>query len=60
MTTQELFETGALDDKYAEYIMEHCMGERMICNGDMLIEAMEDGYLSEDFIDSVEKHHESN
>ena len=34
---------------YAEYIMEHAPGDRVIANGDMLIEAMESGYLLEDF-----------
>ncbi len=46
--------------EYAEYIMEHCRGDRVIANGDMLTEAMEDGYLFAefifaDFIDSLEK-----
>lgn len=38
--------------EYAEYIMEHCSGDRVICNGDTLLRAMEDGYLFEDFLDS--------
>ncbi len=38
-----------LQDKHMEYIMENCHGERVICNGDMLIEACEDGYLYEAF-----------
>lgn len=40
-----------LQDKYAEYIMENCHGERIIGNGDMLIDAMESGYLYEEFRD---------
>lgn len=40
------------DDDYAEYIMANCHGERPIGNGNMLISAMEDGYLFEDFKDS--------
>jgi hypothetical protein len=54
MTYEEfdsLYETFALDDEHMEYIMENCHGERMICNGDMLIEAFEEGYLYEDFRD---------
>ena len=51
-TTEQKFENGELDDEYAEYIMNNCHGERMICNGDMLICAMEDGYLSEAFLES--------
>lgn len=40
-----------LQDLHMEYIMENCHGDRLICNGDMLIEALEDGYLYEDFRD---------
>lgn len=42
-----------MDDAYAEYVMEHCHGDRLICNGDTLINAMEDGYLYDDFMDSI-------
>ena len=28
--------------EYAEYIMEHSAGDRLICNGDTLLEAQED------------------
>jgi len=38
-----------LFDQYAEYIMEHCAGERSIGNGDALLRAQEQGYLLEDF-----------
>jgi hypothetical protein len=38
---------------YSEYIMEHCAGDRSIGNGDMLINAMEDNYLWEDYLDSL-------
>ncbi len=47
------FENGDLDEQYAEYIMEHAGGDRIICNGDTLTCAMEDLYLAEDFIDSL-------
>jgi hypothetical protein len=40
-----------LQDLHMQYIMENCHGDRMIGNGDMLIEALEDGYLYEDFRD---------
>jgi hypothetical protein len=39
--------------EYAEYIMEHAAGDRIICNGDTLVIAMEDGYLFDDFLDSI-------
>jgi hypothetical protein len=38
-------------DAYMQYIMENCHGERVICNGDTLIEAAEDFFLYEDFRD---------
>lgn len=47
------FDNGDLDEQYADYIMENCAGDRVICNGDTLIDAMEDLYLAEDFIDSL-------
>jgi hypothetical protein len=40
-------------EQYAEYIMNNCRGERMICNGDMLTIAQEEGYLFDDFLDSL-------
>jgi len=40
------------DGEYGEYIMEHCHGERIICNGDTLLNAMESDYLWDDFLDS--------
>jgi hypothetical protein len=39
--------------EYAEYIMDNCHGERVICNGDTLIQAQEDYYLWEEFLESV-------
>jgi hypothetical protein len=33
--------------------MEHGAGDRLICNGDTLLEAQEDGYLWESFLDSM-------
>lgn len=39
---------------YAEYIMEHAGGDRVICNGDTLTVAMEAGYLFDDFLESLE------
>jgi len=47
------FDNGMYDTEYQEYIMKHSAGDRIICNGDMLIEACEDGYLFEEFIDSI-------
>lgn len=43
----------AYSDQYAEYIMEYSKGDRVICNGDMLLDAMEDGYLWDDFLISL-------
>lgn len=51
---EAMFENGVLDSKYADYIMENGNpSERMICNGDTLLSAMEAGYLRVAFIDSL-------
>jgi hypothetical protein len=38
--------------EYAEFIMANCHGERIICNGDTLIQAQEEFYLWEEFLES--------
>ena len=40
-------------DAYAEYIMEFSKGDRSICNGNTLLEAMEEGYLFDEFLKSL-------
>lgn len=50
---EEAFDDFMLDAEYAEYIMENCHGERMIGNGDQLIEAMESFYLYDAFKESM-------
>ncbi len=40
-------------EQYADYIMVHSAGDRIICNGDTLLLAMEDGYLFDDFLNSI-------
>jgi hypothetical protein len=42
-----------LFDQYAEYIMSNCAGDRSIGNGDQLLCAQEQGYLLEDFCESI-------
>ena len=44
-------EDGKYDDEYAEYILDHACGDRLIGNGDTLIEAMESDYLYNDFVE---------
>lgn len=60
MTNDEFdnhFEEADLFGVYMEYIMENCHGDRMICNGDMLVVAAEEGYLYEAFReDWIEKN----
>lgn len=47
----ELIAELQYSDEYGEFIMRNCdPSERTICNGDTLLEAMEDGYLFEDFL----------
>jgi hypothetical protein len=41
-----------MSEEYAEFIMNNCHGERVICNGDTLTVAMEDGYLWDAFLES--------
>lgn len=55
MTNDEFdryFEEADLFNEYMEYIMENAdPSERMICNGDSLVVAAEEGYLYESFRD---------
>lgn len=54
MTLEEFeykLDQGMLDSEYSEYIMNN--SARLICNGDDLITAMEDGYLFDEFRDSL-------
>jgi hypothetical protein len=57
--TEEQFEEEMgnfnLDSEYAEYIMNKNDGQRIICNGDSLIEAMETGYMYNSFKDHMTK-----
>lgn len=39
--------------EYAEFIMEHSKGDRTICNGDTLLQAQEDLYLFDAFLDHM-------
>lgn len=48
-----IWEALGESDEYAEFIMAN--GDRLICNGDMLLEAMEDGYLFDEFL--IKKFH---
>jgi hypothetical protein len=42
-----------MQQRYAEYIMNRPDSSRPTGNGDMLIQAMEDGYLWDDFLEWV-------
>ena len=50
-TSSELDEL-AYSSEYAEYIMDNAVGHRIICNGDTLIQAQEDFFLWEEFLES--------
>ena len=52
--TEAQLEDFMYSNEYAEFIMENSKGDRMICNGDMLTDAMEDGYLFDEFLISLE------
>lgn len=47
------FDAGDLESEYAQFIMDNAGGDRIICNGDTLISAIEDMYLYDSFIDSI-------
>lgn len=38
-----------LDAEYADFIIDHCAGDRSCNNGDQLIELMEEGYMIDQF-----------
>ena len=46
-------ENNVYDTEYAEFIMDRCAGDRMICNGDQLLLAMEDGYIYDEFLENL-------
>jgi len=50
---EKAFDNYELEDEYAAYIVEHASDDRIICNGDTLLVAMEDGYLFDEFKDSM-------
>jgi hypothetical protein len=54
-TIEEQFDNGELDSEYAEYIMDNCGGDRLICSGHTLLLAQEDGYLAAEFLESLEQ-----
>jgi len=56
----EELEALTYSEEYSNYIMENCHGDRIICNGDTLIEAQEEGYLWDDFLDYREKQKSKN
>ena len=49
LTNKEL-DALSYSDEYAEFIMANAKADRVICNGDMLLDAMEDGYLFDEFL----------
>ena len=55
METEQQYIDEVMDDlqyspEYSEYIMDYAGGDRIICNGDTLLDAMEDGYLFDQFL----------
>lgn len=38
--------------EYATFIMDNAGGDRVICNGDTLLDAQQDGYLFVEFLES--------
>lgn len=55
MTKDELIEKYCDSELYADYVMEnHDPEEYVICNGDTLLEAMNNLYLFEEFVNHYE------
>ncbi len=50
--TQEQIDDLSYSDDYSDYIMNNANGDRCICNGDTLLQAMEEGYLFDEFLAS--------
>lgn len=48
------FYNGEFDSEYADFIMKRCAGDRVIGNGDSLLDAMESMYLADEFIAHLE------
>jgi hypothetical protein len=53
MSVQFNYEDLQWSQEYAEFIMNNCGGDRIICNGDTLTCAQEDGYMFDEFIQSL-------
>ena len=46
---EKAFDNFELESEYGEFIMNNCHGERIICNGATLVDAIEDNYLYDEF-----------
>ena len=53
-TLEERFYSGEFDTEYAEFIMARADGDKVICNGDTLTDAMESCYLADEFLAHLE------
>jgi hypothetical protein len=49
----EMFDNHELDQEYSDFIIANAKGDRFISNGDMLLKAMEENYLLDEFIDNI-------
>ena len=43
------YEKFELDDEYGDFLLDHQDGQRLICNGDDLIRAIEEEYRFDEF-----------
>lgn len=50
-TIEQKFLNGDYDEAYATFIMENATDDRIICNGDSLVLAMEARYMADEFLD---------
>lgn len=52
MNLEYILDNTILYEKYAEFLMNN-QSDRIICNGDTLLGAMEDGILLKEFKESI-------
>lgn len=48
----------SMSSEYADFIIETSGGDRVICNGDTLTLAMEEGYLWKEFLESIGRNND--
>lgn len=58
--TDDQLDELAYSVEYAEFIMNNGSHDRVICNSETLLCAMEDSYLFDEFLESLSTSHSTN